>query len=163
MLQLEKAREIAIKAAIKGGEILLNYYHEGIYKTHMKAEAPGWQGAELERLRLGALLHDIGQICWPDALLNKQNTRLTDNEQALVEAHTYNGANFLQNWPGLRFVVPYILYHQEWVDGSGYPYGLQGDCLPLEVQIVSLADVYEALRHSRRNLSCKVLLTDPLN
>lgn len=113
------------------------------------AEALGWQEAELEKLRLGALLHDIGQICWPEALLKKQDIPLTNDEKKLIEAHTYNGVDFIQNWSSLQFIKPYILYHQEWIDGSGYPCGLQESCLPLEVQIVSLADVYEALHHSR--------------
>ena len=57
--------------------------------------------------------------------------------------------DLIKDWPSLSFVEPYILYHQEWIDGSGYPFGLKGDELIPEVQIVSLADVYEALSHPR--------------
>lgn len=103
----------------------------------------------LQEIRLGALLHDIGQIFWPDQLLLKQGTALTDEEKKLIESHTFRGIELIQGWPCLEIVQPYILYHQEWIDGSGYPYGLQGDALPTNVQVISLADVYEALRHSR--------------
>jgi putative nucleotidyltransferase with HDIG domain len=113
------------------------------------ARAIGLSDPTLEQIRLGALLHDIGQICWPDEILRKQGIALTGEEQSIIESHTHKGVVLVQNWPLLRFVQPYILYHQEWVDGSGYPHGIQGDQIPLEVQIVSLADVYEALRHPR--------------
>ena len=103
----------------------------------------------LREIRLGALLHDIGQIFWPEQLLCKQGTALTDEEKKLIESHTFRGIELIQEWPCLEIVQPYILYHQEWIDGSGYPYGLQGDALPIKVQVISLADVYEALRHSR--------------
>lgn len=112
-------------------------------------QALGWSRQALTQIRLGALLHDIGQICWPETLLQKHGASLSEEEQKLVESHTYNGVNFIQNWPQLSFARPYILYHQEWIDGSGYPYGIRGDAIPLEVQIVSLSDVYEALRYPR--------------
>lgn len=113
------------------------------------ASALDWSESILEEIRLGALLHDIGQICWPEAVVQKQGTPLTKQERGMIESHTYKGADFIQNWPSLQVIKPYILYHQEWVDGSGYPYGIRGDSIPLEVQIVSLADVYEALCYPR--------------
>jgi putative nucleotidyltransferase with HDIG domain len=113
------------------------------------AEALGWSGQRVEQIRLGALLHDIGQICWPETLLKEQDRPLNEAELKVIESHTYKGVDFIQDWPLIHFVKPYILYHQEWVDGSGYPFGIQGECIPPEVQIVSLADVYEALRHPR--------------
>jgi HD-GYP domain-containing protein (c-di-GMP phosphodiesterase class II) len=117
------------------------------------SQALGWSEPSLEEIRLGALLHDIGQISWPETLLQKHETPLSFDEQKLIESHTYNGIDFIENWPQLSFARPYILYHQEWVDGSGYPYGICGDAIPLAVQVVSLADVYEALcypRHYKR-------------
>ena len=109
----------------------------------------GFSPELLREIRLGALLHDIGQISWPDHLLCKQGTALTNEEKKLIESHTFRGIELIQGWPCLEIVQPYILYHQEWIDGSGYPYGLRGDALPTNVQIISLADVYEALRHPR--------------
>src|SRR5262249_47213434 len=75
---------------------------------------------------------------------------LTEEERKVIESHTYKGVELLRDWPSLGAIRPYVLYHQEWIDGSGYPYGIQGDDLPVEVQIVSLADVYEALRYPRK-------------
>ena len=113
------------------------------------AEAMGYQAQTLEQIYLGALLHDIGQIYWPEEILHNYKAPLTENERKIIESHTYKGADLITNWPQLHFVRPYILYHQEWIDGSGYPFGLKGDALPTEVQIVSLADVFEALHHPR--------------
>ncbi len=113
------------------------------------AKAIGWQGQVLMEIRLGALLHDIGQIFWSDEILHKSGMPLTTEERKTIESHTYKGADLLKDRASLNFVKPYILYHQEWIDGSGYPFGLKGDQIPTEVQIVSIADVYEALRHPR--------------
>lgn len=109
-----------------------------------------WESQAFTQLYIGALLHDIGQIYWPDELLKKQGASLTKEERTLIESHTYKGGDLISRWPMLHFVKPYILYHQEWVDGSGYPFGLKGNAIPQEVQIVSLADVYEALVHPRK-------------
>ena len=113
-------------------------------------ECLGFAPELLQEIRLGALLHDIGQIFWPEQLLCKQGMTLTDEEKKLIESHTYRGIELIQAWPCLKIIQPYILYHQEWIDGSGYPYGLRGDALPTNVQVISLADVYEALRHARK-------------
>ena len=114
------------------------------------AEVAGWQELELEQLRLGALLHDIGQVYWPEELTKKQGASLTEEERKIIESHTYKGVELIKDWPSLSFLEPYILYHQEWVDGTGYPFGIKGEELLPEVQIVSLADVYEALTHTRK-------------
>lgn len=113
------------------------------------AEAAGLHGQALAELRLGALLHDIGHIFYPDTLIEKQFASLTTEEREIIESHTSRGIELIQRWPALQFALPYILYHQEWFDGNGYPNGLSGDAIPTEVQIVSIADIYEALRHSR--------------
>lgn len=113
------------------------------------AKALGWQGRALVEIRLGALLHDVGQIFWPDEILLKSGTPLTIEERKTIESHTSKGADLIKDRASLNFVKPYILYHQEWIDGSGYPYGLKGDQIPTEVQIVSIADVFEALHHPR--------------
>ncbi len=113
------------------------------------AEAVGLQELALDHIRLGALLHDIGQIYWPEEVTQKQGVPLTEEERKIIESHTYKGVELIKGRPSLSFLEPYILYHQEWVDGSGYPFGLKGEALLPEVQIVSLADVYEALTHPR--------------
>lgn len=113
------------------------------------AKAIGWQQQALVEIHLGALLHDIGQIFWPDEIIQKTGTPLTVEERKTIESHTLMGTELIKGRASLSFVKPYILFHQEWIDGSGYPYGLRGDEIPTGVQIVSLADVYEALCHPR--------------
>ena len=101
------------------------------------AAAAGWNDQALERIKIGALLHDIGQIHWPNRLLDKREAPLTYEEQKVTKSHTYRGVDLIKRWPTLGFVKPFILYHQEWIDGSGYPCGLHGDEIPTEVQVVS--------------------------
>ncbi len=113
------------------------------------AKAIGIVGQALEEIRLAALLHDIGQIIFPDSLIQKQGEPLNEEERKWIYAHTYKGLEFISNWPSLKFAAPFILYHQEWIDGSVYPYGISGEAIPKEVQIVSIADVYEACRKPR--------------
>jgi HD-GYP domain-containing protein (c-di-GMP phosphodiesterase class II) len=113
-------------------------------------KALGMRGQALQELRLGALLHDVGQIFIPEELFRKHGQPITERERHIIEAHTLRGAEFVRTWGPLHFTVPFILWHQEKVDGSGYPYHLKGDAIPREVQIVSIADVYDALRQPRQ-------------
>ena len=140
--------EVLVSAIDARNQSFGHSVHVAFYARQL-AEAVGLQGQVLEEIRLGALLHDIGQLCWPNELVHKQVVPLTLEERKIIESHTYEGVKLIQDWPSLNFLQPYILYHQEWVDGSGYPFGLKGDALLPEVQIVSIADVYEALRHAR--------------
>jgi putative nucleotidyltransferase with HDIG domain len=113
------------------------------------ARAAGYRGEELDKIRLGALLHDLGQIIYTDDLIAKQGEPLTDAQKDQIHAHPTTGVTYIEQWPSLAFAIPPILYHQEWGDGSGYPNGATRDLIPREVQLISLADVYEALRHDR--------------
>ena len=83
------------------------------------AKAIGYHTQTLEQIYLGALLHDIGQIYWPEEILHEHKAPLTEDERKTIESHTYKGADLVTNWPELHFARPYILYHQEWIDGSG--------------------------------------------
>lgn len=146
---LMQAVEALVSAIDARNNIQGHSTHVASYAVQI-AKIIGWNDQILQRIEIGALLHDIGQIYWPGRLLDKQGTSLTNEEQKIIKSHTYRGIDLIERWPMLDFVKPFILYHQEWVDGSGYPYGLQGDEIPVEVQVVSLADVYEALRHPRK-------------
>ncbi len=112
-------------------------------------ESAGLSPQTLEELRLGALLHDIGHLLYPHNVVKKKHGSLTEAEQQIIEDHTTKGVEGLEEWSSLAFVKPYIKHHQEWIDGTGYPDGLSGEAIPIEVQILSIADVYEALRHPR--------------
>ncbi len=103
---------------------------------------------EIQALRAGALLHDIGKLAVPDHILNKPG-RLTPAEMEKMKIHSSVGASILEkvgfNYP----VVPTVKYHHEKWDGSGYPEGLKGNNIPLTARILTLADAYDALRGMR--------------
>jgi putative two-component system response regulator len=105
----------------------------------------GMSRDERETIVKGALLHDIGMIGVPDALLAKRD--LTAEEQALVAMHTQVGASILDPMKSFRPFVPMVRWHHERKDGRGYPDGLAGDSIPLEAQVVALANRYDEIRH----------------
>lgn len=114
----------------------------------------GISQAERTSISIAAMLHDIGKISIPDAVLNKPG-RFTDEERKLMQTHTTLGVQFLNKIPQLKnhAIYPYaadiILHHHERWDGKGYPDGLKGDEISTAAQLVSIADVYEALLSKR--------------
>jgi putative nucleotidyltransferase with HDIG domain len=104
--------------------------------------------SELEILRLGALLHDIGKIGVPDAILLKPG-RLTEDEFAVIRQHPTLGARILKNVPFLAPHLPIVELHHERPDGGGYPHGLQQQDIPLAAHIVHVADAYDAMTSAR--------------
>jgi putative two-component system response regulator len=99
-------------------------------------------------LSKGALLHDIGKISTPDAILNKPGP-LTREEFAIVKDHTWQGAHIVEPLHSVRDAVPLIRWHHERQDGKGYPDGLKGEQIPLLVRILAVADVYDSLASDR--------------
>lgn len=108
----------------------------------------GLSQPECELAHKGALIHDIGKIAVPDAILNKVKG-LTPDEFALIKQHTIQGARIIEPLRSLRDTVPLILWHHERLDGNGYPDGLLGDDIPLLVRMLSVADVYDSLATAR--------------
>ena len=102
----------------------------------------------IEVLRLGALLHDVGKIGVPDDVLRKRG-RLTADEWEAIRAHPTAGARILQSMPFLARHIPIVELHHERPDGSGYPYGLKGDAIPLPARIVHVADAFDAMTSAR--------------
>ena len=102
----------------------------------------------LRRLRLGGVLHDIGKIGVPEAILNKPGP-LTADEFAVMKKHPEIGERICAPLKSLREMLPVIRSHHERPNGSGYPDGLAGDEIPIEARIVCLADVYDALATTR--------------
>lgn len=111
-------------------------------------EELGLSPEQLRALHQTALLHDVGKIVVPDAILNKPG-KLTPGEFTLVASHTTVGDDLIRRIPPLAFARPGIRWHHERLDGSGYPDGLKGDAIPLEARIVAVADTYDAMTSAR--------------
>lgn len=103
---------------------------------------------ELENIRRGALLHDIGKIGVPDSILLKPG-KLDAAERAIIEQHTVLAYQMLSPIQFLRAALDIPTYHHEKWDGTGYPMGLEGENIPLSARIFALADVWDALRSDR--------------
>lgn len=112
------------------------------------AEIIGVEQDNMQSLRIGAALHDLGKIGIPDSLLLK-NGQLTPTEQKIFRQHPVIGANILQPIPSLKRLIPVVLHHHEQFDGSGYPDKLKGEKIPLWARITAVADTYDALTTDR--------------
>jgi len=108
----------------------------------------GLSEQELNLLRKGSLLHDIGKIAVPKHLLHK-NESLTMEEYEIVKLHPILGNLLCASIDALKPILPAIKYHHERYNGSGYPEGLIGDDIPLLARIIGLADCYDALTTNR--------------
>jgi diguanylate cyclase (GGDEF)-like protein/putative nucleotidyltransferase with HDIG domain len=120
---------------------------------------------EVERITLGALLHDVGKIGIPENVLKKPD-KLSEEEWNIMKQHPVIGAEkVLKPNEALRDLIPIVKYHHEHIDGSGYPEKLKGDEIPLSARIVAVADAFHALvsdRPYRKGLgletACDILL-----
>jgi putative nucleotidyltransferase with HDIG domain len=112
------------------------------------ARVMGLNAEEIEIIRIGAKLHDIGKIGIPDAVLRKP-AKLTREEYTLIQRHPSIGKEILEKVGRFKEFLPIVELHHENPDGSGYPYGLKKDDIPLNVRIVHVADVYDAITSDR--------------
>ena len=134
-----------IERTVKYIRILITeMFKQGIYLESIK----NW---DVEMVSSCAILHDIGKIGIPDVVLNKQG-RLTTDEFEKVKFHTINGARIIDKViartggdPFLHSSKLFAEYHHENWDGTGYPYGLKGEDIPLHGRVMAIADVYDAL------------------
>src|SRR6266566_1622415 len=108
----------------------------------------GLSTEELDKLRISALLHDVGKIGVEDRVLKKPGA-LTPEEFTLMKQHTVKGANIMRPVSQLKEVLPGIELHHEHIDGRGYPYGLSGPQIPLMARIIGVADTLDAMTTNR--------------
>jgi len=101
-----------------------------------------------ENLYIAGLLHDIGKIAVPEAVLNKPS-RLTDEERKIIEQHTLRGDEIVKPLTLPQECHDGILYHHERWDGKGYPEGLKGEDIPISATVIAVADAYDAMTSDR--------------
>ncbi len=112
------------------------------------AEYLGWSVNEINTLRFGSILHDIGKIHISETILRKEGT-LSDEEWIEIKRHPEMGVELVQGIHYLDSAVPVILSHHERWNGSGYPHGLQGENIPTMARIVAIADSFDAMTTER--------------
>ncbi|MEO8347382.1 MAG: HD domain-containing phosphohydrolase, partial [Acidobacteriota bacterium] len=103
---------------------------------------------EVRRVRLSALLHDVGKIGIDDRILRKPSA-LTEEEFEIMKTHPAKGAAIMEAIPELKDVIPGMKHHHERWEGGGYPDGLKGEGIPLQARIVSVADTFDAMTTTR--------------
>ncbi|HYX30077.1 MAG TPA: HD domain-containing phosphohydrolase [Pyrinomonadaceae bacterium] len=150
---LEKAHRETIEALAVAINAKDEVTHEHVLRVQIYAAGVarlfGCDEAEIEALRAGALLHDIGKIAVPDYILNKPG-KLTAPEFEQMKMHTIVGAQILGRVDFPYPVVPIVRHHHERWDGAGYPDGLSDEQIPLTARILTVVDCFDALREDRQ-------------
>ena len=142
----------SLRAIISSLEEKDNYTHGHSIRVAEYAtllgESLGFNDLQQRELELAAILHDIGKIGIPDAVLLKPG-RLTKAEFEIMKSHPTRSARILEKISALQNIIPGIKYHHERWDGLGYPEGLAGDDIPMIARIVLIADTYDAMTSTR--------------
>ena len=107
-----------------------------------------WGERRLRALRIGGLLHDVGKLGVDTSVLQKPGP-LDERERTAVQTHPVAGAKLLRQFPALRPALPYVLYHHEWWDGSGYPSGRSHEQIPLGARLLAIVDAFDAMTSER--------------
>jgi HD-GYP domain-containing protein (c-di-GMP phosphodiesterase class II) len=139
----------ALAAAIDGKDRYTRGHSERVCRVSVAiGQRLGMEPEELEKLRISALLHDIGKIAIDDSILKKP-AALTDEEYEIMKTHPQQGYKIMKNIPAMKDFLPGMYMHHEMVNGQGYPQGLKGDEIPLQAKIVSVADTFDAMTIDR--------------
>ena len=130
--------------------------------SEILAQRLGWSEEDIQNIYYVAMLHDVGKIGVPDAVLNKP-FKLTDLEFRLIKGHTIMGAEILKDFKMFPNVSIGAKYHHERYDGRGYPEGLKGESIPLVARVIGLVDSYDAMtsnRVYRRRLNDNIVMQE---
>ena len=130
--------------------VRVNFYSRRLAEELFKCKNPRYNRIDadyIDILGFLASMHDVGKIGTPDDILNKEGP-LSEWEWSVMREHTKNGAFILSTYPNPMAKEIALSHHEKW-DGSGYPYQLSGEMIPLAARIVTIADVYDALRMER--------------
>ncbi len=128
------------------GSVIAGHARRVADLARLTAQKMGLEEAPIHEIMLAGLLHDIGKIALPDAIMDKPFNALTQEERALVVKHPTQGAMALMEMEQLRGAAQIIRHHHECYDGSGYPDHLMGEAIPLGARILAVANDYDALQ-----------------
>lgn len=155
---VEKTKEVemvtlnavmAIANTIEAKDLYTSGHSNRVAKCSVEiAKRMGMSEDDIKELNFKALLHDIGKIGVPDAILNKPMA-LADDDFAIIKKHPVIGGDILKNIAIVSNLHYGALYHHERYDGKGYPKGLMGDEIPYEARIIAIADTYDAMTSDR--------------
>jgi len=156
----------SLAAAIETKDIYTRGHSERVTQYSLIiARKLGIESSEIEKLRLAALLHDIGKIGIDESILRKP-AKLSPSEFEEIKKHPIYAANILESIPQLHEIIPVIKHHHERFDGNGYPDGLKGEKIPYSARIIAIADTFDAMssdRPYRKALPVQVCLQEILN
>jgi HD-GYP domain-containing protein (c-di-GMP phosphodiesterase class II) len=139
----------ALAAAIDGKDPYTRGHSERVARFSIAiAQGLDLDDEEIEKIRISALLHDVGKIGIDDNILKKP-AALTDEEFTIMKEHPKKGYKIMSQIPAMREFLPGMYMHHEMVNGEGYPQGLKGDEIPLMARIVSVADTFDAMTTDR--------------
>jgi putative two-component system response regulator len=149
--ELERAESVLFSLAhsIEGKDPYTHGHCERLseYSTSL-GNCLGLPEEQITALRRAGIVHDIGKVAVPDAILLKPG-RLTEEEWKVMREHTTVGERICAPLKSFRLVLPIIRHHHEKLDGSGYPDGIRGDAIPITARILQIVDVYDALTTER--------------
>jgi putative nucleotidyltransferase with HDIG domain len=143
-----KLSTIATALAIKDPYTREHNCRVAIYARRL-AERIGLNATAVKNIRLGGLLHDIGKIGLSAKVLNNKLDQLSGDMLAEVHLHPLTGATILRDFNVPAAVIDFVQYHHEKMDGSGYPFGLKSDQIPLGAKIIRVADCFDAITTDR--------------
>ena len=139
----------ALAAAIDGKDPYTRGHSERVSRFSVAtAQALGLSDADTEKIRVSALLHDVGKIGIDDRVLKKPSA-LTDEEFEIMKSHPQKGFKIMSQIPAMRDFLPGMYMHHEMINGAGYPQGLQGEQIPMQARVVSVADTFDAMTTER--------------